>query len=80
MCCTCDQLQVQFDSASDALITEQKEDHLRRAGFIAQCVPIHKEIHMLLSFRWIFSKIYPFVGEVFYMHQIWVYVLGTHLW
>ena len=80
-CCTCDQLQVQFDSASDAmkaLITEQKEDHLRRADSFYSSMRAHTQLakrnsHVaVISFD--FQQNLPLpsipVGEVFYMHQI----------
>ena len=90
-CSTCDQLQVQLDSASEstsmkALITEQKEEHLHKAERFYSSLRAHTQLakenlHVaVISFD--FQQNLPLpsipVGEVFYMHQIWVYVFGVH--
>jgi hypothetical protein len=42
-----------------------------------------RKMCMYILLHSIFSKIYPFhlpVGDLFYMHQLWLYVFGVHSW
>ena len=86
---TCDQLQLQLESASEAmkmLITDQKEDHLHKAESFYGSLRMHTQLakenaHVAtISFDFQQNLRLPSipVGEVFYMLQIWLYVFGIH--
>lgn len=88
-CSTCDQLQVQLDAASDSLknlIRQQKEDHLRKAerfySSLQTNTNLAKQNEHIATITFDFQQNLPLpsvpVGEVFYMHQLWLYVFGVH--
>ena len=88
-CSTCDQLQVQLDAASDSiknLISQQKEDHLRKAesfyGSLRVDTCLAKQDKHIATITFDFQQNFPLpsvpVGEIFYMHQLWLYAFGVH--
>ena len=86
-CGTCDALRVQIESATDAqkmTLQAQKEDHLRRAeNFYASLRTNTKLAKMnahITTVSFDFQQNLPLPNipaEVFYMHQLWLYVFGV---
>ena len=88
-CSMCEQLEVQLDAASDAIkvsVRQQKEDHLRKAetfysSFRTDTRLAKGNMH-IATLTFDFQQNLPLpsipVGEVFYMHQLWLYVFGIH--
>ena len=89
ICGTCDSLNVQIGSAEGAqktLLCSQKEDHLRRAENFYSSLRTNTHLAKLnphiATVTFDFQQNLPLphipVGEVFYMHQLWLYVFGVH--
>ena len=88
-CSMCDQLEVQLDAASDAIkvsVRQQKEDHLRKAetfySNLRTDTRLAKGNVHIATLTFDFQQNLPLpsipVGEVFFMHQLWLYVFGIH--
>ena len=88
-CCTCDGIQIQLEAADDTQkvgIIAQKEDHLWRVKNVYSSLRSNTNVaktnaHIaIVTFD--FQQNLPLphvpVGEVFYMHQLWLYVFGVH--
>ena len=88
-CCTCDGLQIQLEAADDTQkvgIMAQKEDYLRRAknfySSLCSNTNMTKTNVHIATVTFDFQQNLPLphipVGEVFYTHQLWLYVFGVH--
>ena len=88
-CPTCDQLQIRLIAADDTLkgsIREQVEDHQRKAeSFYSNMrtdTSLAKQNQHIATITFDFQQNLPLpsipVGDVFYMHQLWLYVFGIH--
>ena len=89
-CSTCDQLEVQLNASSDSAVQSsirlQKEDHLRKAenfySSLRTDTILAKQNSHIATLTFDFQQNLPLpnipVGEVFYMHQLWLYVFGVH--
>lgn len=88
-CGTCDALNTQIGSAQDTQkvsLQAQKEDHLRRAENFYSSLRTNTQLAKLNSHiatvTFDFQQNLPLphipVGEVFYLHQLWMYVFGVH--
>ena len=88
-CSTCDQFEIQLrieDDATKALIVQQKDIHLRKAEWFYNSLRsdtrLAKDSDHVACITFDFEQNFPLpsipVGEVFYMHQLWLYVFGIH--
>ena len=88
-CPTCDQFEIQLrveDDATKALVVQQQDIHLRKAEWIYNSLRsdtrLAKESDHFACITFVFEQNFPLpsipVGEVFYMHQLWLYVFGIH--
>ena len=88
-CGTCDTMNIQMELAEGAQKTSlcaQKEDHLRRAENFYSSLRTNTRLAKLNSHiatvTFDFQQNLPLphipVGQVFYMHQLWLYVFGVH--
>lgn len=88
-CGTCDQLKHQIEAATEdarAVLLCQKEEHLREAenfySSLRTNTILAKQNSHIATITFDFQQNLPLphipVGEVFYSHQLWLYVFGVH--
>ena len=88
-CSMCDQFELQLSTADDTtrpLMAQQKEIHLHKAETFYNTVRsdtrLTKQSKQIATISFDFEQNLPLqslpVGEVFYMDQLWLYVLGVH--
>ena len=88
-CSTCDQLEVQLNASSDSAVQSSirlQKDHLRKAenfyNSLRTDTVLEKQNAHIATLTFDFQQNLPLpnipVGEVFYMHQLWLYVFGVH--
>ena len=88
-CGTCDQFKVQIEAANDTdkprLLSQQEDHHREAENFYSSLrtdTKLAKQNNHIATITVDFQQNLPLphiaVGEVFYMHQLWLYVFGVH--
>ena len=88
-CGTCDQFKLQIEAANERekqVLLSQREEHQLEAENFYSSLPTNtilaKQNSHIATITFDFQQNLPLphipIGDVFYMHQLWLYVFGVH--